>query len=74
MPPVVRFMPLVRLVRVPVLAPMDVPPPPELKLFKALAISEAFAYLIGMTSETYSEGTATSISLISSNMRLTFSV
>ena len=75
MPPV-RFMPLVRVLRVPVVPPppTDVPPPPELKLFSALAMSEAFAYLIGMTSETNSEGIATSICLISSSIRLTFSV
>jgi len=50
------------------------PPPPVLKLFKAAEISEASAYLIGITSDVYSAGTATSISLINSSMRFTFSV
>jgi hypothetical protein len=53
--------------------PTDLPPPPELKLFSALAISEAFACLIGMTSDTYSEGVATSTLATNSEMRLTFS-
>ena len=74
----VRPMPLDRVDRVlvPVLVPppTEAPPPPELRLFNALAISVAFAYLIGITSDTNSEGTATSMSLISSSIRLTFSV
>src|SRR5712671_221426 len=53
--------------------PTVAPPPPELRLLIALAISEALAYLIGMTSDTYSEGTEISISLSISSMRLTFS-
>ena len=68
-------MPLDRLLRELVLPPTVMPPPPPvLRLFNALAISEAFAYLIGMTSETYSEGMATLTLATSSSMRLTFSV
>ena len=54
----------------PTLAP---PPPLLLKLFNALAMSDAFAYLIGMTSYTNSEGIATSILATISSIRLTFS-
>ena len=63
----------VRAAAPPLPPPTVAPPPPELRLFNAPAISDAFAYLIGMTSETNSEGTATSISSISSSIRLTFS-
>jgi hypothetical protein len=75
-PTPLRFIPDARLLREPVvpLPPIVAPPPPELKLFSAPAISEAFAYLIGITSETNSYGTATSIRSISSNIRLMFSV
>src|ERR1035441_6319121 len=54
-PPVVpvRLVPLVRVPRLEVVPPppVDPPPPPELRLFKALAMSLATAYLIGMRSE-----------------------
>ena len=49
--------------------PLPVPP----RLFKALAMSSASAYLIGMTSEMYSAGTETSMRAIICNIRFTFS-
>ena len=49
------------------------PPPLPPRLFNALAMSSASAYLIGMTSEMYSAGTVTSTCSIISSIRFTFS-
>ena len=57
----------------PVLDPIDVPPPPVLSVLRAFAISAAMAYLIGMTSWMNSGGTETSTRLTISSILLTFS-
>jgi hypothetical protein len=62
------------LTRLEELPPTLVPPPPVLRLFKALAISAANAYLMGITSETKFDSTTTSMRSIISSMRFTFSV
>ena len=74
-PPVEDLKPLPPVVVEPDEAPMltVLPPPAPPRLFKALAMSSASAYLIGMTSEIYSAGTDTSMRSIICNIRFTFS-